>query len=49
MVKLSVIMKLWNRTWFVADKDQKFYECRIMKLPDILLKDIEQNGKYIID
>ena len=34
---------------FFADKDQKLYERRIMKLPEIWQKVIEQNGKYIID
>ena len=34
---------------FLADKDQKFYECEIMKLPERWQKVIEQNGKYIID
>ena len=33
---------------FFADKDQKFYERGIMKLPEIWQKFIEQNGKYII-
>ena len=32
-----------------ADKDQKFYEHGIMKLPEKWQKVIEQNGKYIID
>ena len=34
---------------FFVDKDQKFYERRIMKLPERWQKVIEQNGKYIID
>ena len=34
---------------FFADKDQKFYERGIMKLPERWKKVIEQNGKYIID
>ena len=34
---------------FFADKDQKFYEREIMKLPEKWQKVIEQNGKYIID
>ena len=34
---------------FFADKDQKFYERGIMKLPERWHKVIEQNGKYIID
>ena len=34
---------------FLADKDQKFYERGIMKLPERWQKVIEQNGKYIID
>ena len=34
---------------FFADKDQKFYERGIMKLPERWQKVIEQNGKYIID
>ena len=34
---------------FFADKDQKFYERGIMKLPEIWQKVIAQNGKYIID
>ena len=33
---------------FFADKDQKFYEHGIMKLPERWQKVIEQNGKYII-
>ena len=33
---------------FFADKDQKFYERGIMKLPERWQKVIEQNGKYII-
>ena len=33
---------------FFTDKDQKFYERRIMKLPERWQKVIEQNGKYII-
>ena len=32
---------------FFADKDQKFYERGIMKLPEIWQKVIEQNGKYM--
>ena len=32
---------------FFADKDQKFYERGIMKLPERWHKIIEQNGKYI--
>ena len=32
-----------------ADKDQKFYERGIMKLPERWQKVVEQNGKYIID
>ncbi|XP_014486223.1 PREDICTED: histone-lysine N-methyltransferase SETMAR-like, partial [Dinoponera quadriceps] len=31
---------------FFADKNQKFYELGIMKLPEIWQKVIEQNGKY---
>ena len=40
-----------NRTWFsfFDDKDQKFYERGIMKLPKRWQKVIKQNGKYIID
>ena len=34
---------------FFADKDQKFYEREIMKLPERWRNTIEQNGKYIID
>ena len=34
---------------FFSDKDQQFYERRIMKLPERWQKVIEQNGKYIID
>ena len=34
---------------FFADKDQKFCERGIMKLPERWEKVIEQNGKYIID
>ena len=34
---------------FYADKDQKFYERGIMKLPERWRKVIEENGKYIID
>ena len=34
---------------FIADKDQKFYEREITKLPKRWQKIIEQNGKYIID
>ena len=34
---------------FFANKDQKFYERGIMKLPERWQKAIEQNGKYIID
>lgn len=34
---------------FFADKDQKFYERGIMKLPERWQKVIGQNGKYIID
>ena len=34
---------------FFADKDQKFYEHGIMKLPERWQKVIEQSGKYIIN
>ena len=34
---------------FCADKDQKFYERGITKLPERWQKFIKQNGKYIID
>ena len=34
---------------FFADKDQNFYERRIMKLPERWQKVIERNVKYIID
>jgi len=34
---------------FLAEKDGKFYERDIMKLPGRLQKVIEQNGQYIID
>jgi len=34
---------------FLAEKDGKFYECGIMKLPGKWQKVIEQNGQYIID
>ena len=34
---------------FFADKDQKFYECGIMKLLERWQKVIQQNGKYIVD
>ena len=34
---------------FFADKDQKFYERGIMRLPERWKKVIQQNGKYIID
>ena len=34
---------------FFADKDQKFYEPGIMKLPERWQNVIEQNRKYIID
>ena len=34
---------------FFADKDQKFYERGISKLPERWQKVIEQNGKYIIN
>ena len=34
---------------FFADKDQKFYERGIMKLPERWKKVIKQHGKYIID
>lgn len=34
---------------FFVDKDQKFYERGIMKLPERWQKVIRQNGKYIID
>ena len=34
---------------FCADKDLKFYERKIMKLPERCQKVIGQNGKYIID
>ena len=34
---------------FFADKDQKFYERGIMKLPEKWQKVIERNEKYIID
>ena len=34
---------------FFADKDQKFHERGIMKLPEIWQKVIERNGKYIIE
>jgi len=34
---------------FFADKNQKFYERGIMKLPERWRKVIEQNGNYIID
>ena len=37
----------WDQ--FVVDKEQKFYERGIMKLPERLQKVIEQKGKYIID
>ena len=33
---------------FFADKDQKFYERGIVKLPEWWRKVIELNGKYII-
>ena len=34
---------------FFADKDQKFYEREIMKLPERWQKVIEQNRRYLID
>jgi len=34
---------------FLAEKDGKFYERDIMKLPGRLQKVIKQNGQYIID
>ena len=34
---------------FLAEKDGKFYERGIMKLPRKWQKIIEQNGQYIID
>ena len=34
---------------FFSDKDQKFYERGIMKLPERCQKVTGQNGKYIID
>jgi len=34
---------------FLAEKDGKFYERGIMKLPGRWQKIIEQNGQYIID
>jgi len=34
---------------FLAEKDRKFYERGIMKLPERWQKIIEQNGQYIID
>ena len=34
---------------FFADKDQKFYERGITKLPERWQKVIEQNVKYIVD
>ena len=34
---------------FFADKDQKFYERGILKLPERWQKVIEETGKYIID
>ena len=34
---------------FFANKDQKFYERGIMKLPERWQKVSEQNGKYIIN
>ena len=34
---------------FFADKDENFYKCGIMNLPERWQKVIEQNGKYIID
>ena len=34
---------------FLAEKDGKFYERGIMKLPERWQKIIEQNGQYIID
>ena len=34
---------------FFVDKDQKFYEREIIKLPERWQKVIEKNGKYIID
>ena len=34
---------------FFADKDQKFHERGIMKLPERWQEVIEQNGLYIID
>ena len=33
---------------FFVDKDQKFYERGIMKLPERWQKVIEENGKYMI-
>ena len=34
---------------FFANKDQKFYECGIVKLPERWKNVIEQSEKYIID
>ena len=34
---------------FFSDKDHKFYEGEITRLPERSQKVIEQNGKYIID
>ncbi|CAK9815651.1 Mariner Mos1 transposase [Anthophora plagiata] len=34
---------------FFADKDRKFYERGIMKLPERWQKVIEQNGRYFTD
>ena len=49
--KNSVITMTSNRTRssFFAVKDQKFYQRKIVKLPERRQKVIEQNGRYLTD
>lgn len=47
MIRLLIVIMMWNRTWFFVDKDQKFYERGMIKLPEWWQKIIGQNGKYI--
>ena len=45
MVQLSMMIES-HSVQFFADKDKKFYERGIMKLPEKWQKVIEQNRKY---
>ena len=51
MEKVSVPWKtvkgIWNKQFF-AQKDKKFWEDGIMKLPEIRQKVVEQKGKYTL-